>query len=293
MTQTSATAPEVTLRAAESADADACARILFDAFGQIHDHHRFPRDFPSMEAATGMLAAWVPHPQIWGVVAEVDDLIVGSNFLDERDPIAGVGPITVDPGGQNSGVGRKLMEAVIERGKDAPGIRLVQDGFHMRSLSLYTSLGFEVTATCIVMSGIPKGDAERVDVRPLSESDLAECEALCMKVHGFTRTGALRDSLQVFAPQVAERDGRIVAYATTLNFWPMAYGVAETEEDMQGLLLGAAEATGEPLALLAPLRSGLFRWCLAHGMRCVKPMNVMARGSYEEPQGSWFPSVLY
>jgi hypothetical protein len=163
----------------------------------------------------------------------------------------------------------------------------------MRSLSLYTSLGFEVTASCIVMSGIPKGDAERVDVRPLSESDLAECEALCMKVHGFTRTGALRDSLQVFAPQVAERDGRIVAYATTLNFWPMAYGVADTEEDMQGLLLGAAEATGEPLALLAPLRSGLFRWCLAHGMRCVKPMNVMARGSYEEPQGSWFPSVLY
>ena len=30
------------------------------------------------------------------------------------------------------------MEAVIERGKDAPGIRLLQDGFHMRSLSLYT-----------------------------------------------------------------------------------------------------------------------------------------------------------
>ena len=32
------------------------------------------------------------------------------------------------------------MEAVIERGKDAPGIRLVQDGFHMRSLSLYRRL---------------------------------------------------------------------------------------------------------------------------------------------------------
>ena len=30
------------------------------------------------------------------------------------------------------------MEAVIERGEDAPGIRLLQDGFHMRSLSLYT-----------------------------------------------------------------------------------------------------------------------------------------------------------
>jgi predicted N-acetyltransferase YhbS len=294
MTQTtSTTGAAVALREVQPADEETCARILFDAFGQIHDHHRFPRDFPSMEAATGMLGAWVPHPNVWGVVAEVGGRIVGSNFLDERDPIAGVGPITVDPNGQNSGVGRKLMEAVIERGQDAPGIRLVQDGFHMRSLSLYSSLDFEVTASCVVMSGIPEGHAERADVRPLTEDDLEECEALCKKVHGFTRTGALRDALQAFAPRVAVHNGRIVAYATTLNFWPMAYGVAETEDDMKELLLGAAERAGEPLALLVPLRSGLFPWSLAHGMRALKPMNVMARGAYEEPQGSWFPSVLY
>jgi predicted N-acetyltransferase YhbS len=287
----------IAIREVQPADAEACAQILFDAFGGIHDHHRFPRDFPVMEAATGMLSAWIPHPAVWGVVAEIDGQIVGSNFLDERDPVAGVGPITVDPNGQNSGVGRKLMEAVLERGKDAPGIRLVQDGFHMRSLSLYTSLGFEVTASCILMNGTPEptpdGRGKDVDVRPLTEDDLEECEALCRKVHGFTRTGALRDSLQAFAPQVAVRDGRIVAYATTLSFWPMAYGVAETDDDMKGLLLGAKEMTEEPLALLVPLQSGLFRWCLAGGMRAIKPMNVMSRGSYEEPQGAWFPSVLY
>jgi GNAT superfamily N-acetyltransferase len=294
MTPTTSTAKAaITLHEAEPADVDICARILFDAFGGIHDHHRFPRDFPSVEAAAGMLAAWIPHPAVWGVVAEIDGRIVGSNFLDERDPIAGVGPITVDPRGQNAGVGRKLMEAVLERGKDAPGIRLVQDGFHMRSLALYTSLGFDVTTSCVVVSGIPEGSIHRTEVRRLTENDIEECEALCMRVHGFTRTGALRDSLQVFAPQVAVRDGRIVAYATTLNFWPMAYGVAETEDDMKGLLLGAKETTGEALALLVPLRSSLFPWCLAHGMRAVKPMNVMARGPYEEPRGSWFPSVLY
>jgi GNAT superfamily N-acetyltransferase len=284
---------EVTLREVRPEDADACARILFDAFGGIHDHHRFPRDFPSMEAATGMLAAWIPHPAVWGVVAEKDGRVIGSNFLDERDPIAGVGPITVDPNGQNKGVGRQLMEAVIERGRDAPGIRLLQDGFHMRSLSLYSSLGFEVTASCIVMSGAPEGHAQGVDVRPLTESDVEECGAVCEKVHGFPRTGALRDALQAFAPYVAVRDGRIVAYATTLNFWPMAHGVAETDDDMKGLLLGAGEATGEPVSLLVPLRSDLFPWSLAHGLRALKPMNVMARGFYQEPQGAWFPSVIY
>ena len=293
-TVTTAAGKEVTLRPAEQADADEVARICFEAFGGIHDHHRFPRDFPTLEAALGLMSMWIPHPQVWGVVAEVDGKIVGSNFLDERDPIPGVGPITVDPEGQNSGVGRRLMEAVLERGKDAPGIRLVQDGFHMRSLSLYTSLGFDVTASCVVMKGMPRGEPiEGVEVRPLTEDDLDECEALCKKVHGFTRTGALRDSLRAFAPYAAVRDGKIVAYASVLTFWPMAYGVAETGEDMAALLLGAAADLGEEIALLVPLQSGLFRWCLEQGIRGVKPMNVMARGKYQEPRGAWFPSVLY
>jgi GNAT superfamily N-acetyltransferase len=295
MTQTTSTRDAaVVLREAEPADAEACARIVFDAFASIHDLHRFPRDFPVPEAAVGMMAAWVPHPAIWGVVAEVDGRIVGSNFLDERDPIAGVGPITVDPAGQNAGVGRKLMEAVLERGRQARGIRLVQDGFHMRSLSLYTSLGFDVTAACVVMSGEPRGTgAAGVEVRPLAEEDLEECEALCKRVHGFERTGALRDAMQAFNAYAAVRDGRIVAYASTVTFWQMGHGVAENEDDMKGLLLGAAAAEGEPIALLVPLQSGLFRWCLEQGLRAVKPMNVMARGEYQEPQGSWFPSVLY
>jgi hypothetical protein len=73
----------------------------------------------------------------------------------------------------------------------------------------------------------------------------------------------------------------------------MAYGVAESEADMQALLLGAAAAVEEPIALLAPLQSDLFGWCREQGLRAVKPMNVMARGDYQEPRGSWFPSVIY
>ena len=238
---------EITLRPAEPADTDELARIVFEAFGDIHDHHRFPRDFPALEAAAGMMGAWIPHPAVWGVVAEADGKIVGSNFLDERDPIRGVGPITIDPKAQNSGVGRRLMEAVIDRGKDAPGIRLLQDGFHMRSLSLYTRLGFDTKAPCIVMQGEPRGaPADGVEVRPLTEDDLEECEALCKKVHGFERTGALRDAVLHMpnTPFAALRDGRIVAYASAVDFWPMAHGVAETDEDMQALLLGSGGRRG-------------------------------------------------
>jgi predicted N-acetyltransferase YhbS len=284
----------MTLREIRPDDAEACARIVFEAFGGIHDHHRFPRDFPTLEAATALMETWIPHPHVWGVVAESDGRIVGSNFLDERDPIAGVGPITVDPRGQNSGVGRRLMEAVLERGKDAPGVRLVQDGFHMRSLSLYASLGFDVIASCVLMTGTPRDESPGgVDVLPLTDDDLEECGALCTAVHGFSRTGALRDAVHAFEPITARRRGRLVAYATTVTFWPMAHGVARKEEDMKALLLAGAAAGREPLALLVPLQSGLMRWCLEQGLRATKPMNVMARGRYEEPRGSWFPSVLY
>jgi predicted N-acetyltransferase YhbS len=296
MTPTTSTtaAGEVTLREVAPGDAEACAQILFDAFGAIHDHHRFPRDFPALEAATGLMATWVPHPSVWGVVAERDGRIVGSNFLDERSPIRGVGPITVDPEGQNAGVGRRLMEAVLERGEGAPGIRLLQDGFHMRSLSLYESLGFDVKDPVAVASGSPSsGPPDEVEVRALEEGDLDECEALCKKVHRFERTNELRDAIQAFSPFVAVRDGRITAYASSVAFWPMNHGVAESDQDMQALLLGAAAAVEEPIAFLVPLRSELFRWSLGAGLRLVKPMNLMALGEYQEPRGSWFPSVLY
>jgi predicted N-acetyltransferase YhbS len=288
------TTGEVTLRAPEPADRDECARICFEAFGAIHDEHRFPRDFPAIEMAAGMVGMLISSPHHWGVVAERDGRILGSNFLDGRDPIRGVGPITVDPHAQNSGVGRTLMEAALEHGAGATGIRLLQDAFHMRSLSLYTSLGFVVKEPVVVVQGTPRSHAPAdVEVRALEEGDVAECEELCEQVHGFARTGELRDAIRTFAPLVALRDGRVVAYATSVTFWQMAHGVAEGDEDMEALLLGAAAAVDEPLALLAPLRSQLFRWCLGQGLRLVKPMNLMALGEYQEPRGAWFPSVLY
>jgi hypothetical protein len=51
---------DVTLRPAEQTDTETLARICFEAFGEIHDHHRFRRDFPSLEAAQEPRRAWFP-----------------------------------------------------------------------------------------------------------------------------------------------------------------------------------------------------------------------------------------
>jgi GNAT superfamily N-acetyltransferase len=294
---TPATGTSIELRAIEPTDADECARIVYEAFGGIHDYHRFERDFPSIEAASPLTSAFIAHPSIWGVVAESGGRILGSNFLDERGPIRGLGPTTVDPRAQGRGVGRRLMEAALERSRRAAGVRLFQDSFNVASLSLYASLGFEVKESAVVIGGRPRsGATAAIEVRPLEESDLGKCEELCLRVHGFERTNELRDAIQnqVLSPFVARRDGRITAYATTLTFFPAAYAVAETEDDMRALILGALAAGDGRASFLLPTRqAGLFRWCLKEGLRVVKPMTYMAIGEYGEPNGCWIPSVLY
>src|SRR5437899_12878999 len=84
------------------------------------------------------------HPGFYCVVAEMDSRIAGSNCLDERSRITGIGPVTVDPAIQNRAIGRKLMQAVVDRSweRGFPGTRLVQSAFHNRSLPLYAKMGF-------------------------------------------------------------------------------------------------------------------------------------------------------
>jgi hypothetical protein len=149
----------------------------------------------------------------------------------------------------------------------------------------------------VLLSGRPRAAVRRgVEVRPLEQGDIPAAEALALRVHGFERTRELRDALAAppLTPFAAIRGGRITAYATTLTFFPAAYAVAETDDDMKDLVTGALAATREPGSFLLPARqSELLRWALAEGLRVVKPMTYMTAGEYREPDGAWIPSVLY
>jgi len=81
------------------------------------------------------MAMLLGHPRFHSVVAEQDGRIVDSNLLDERSSVHGTGPITVDPAGQNRGVGARLMQDVIARSarQGAAGVRLLQAGFQLSS----------------------------------------------------------------------------------------------------------------------------------------------------------------
>jgi predicted N-acetyltransferase YhbS len=283
----------VTIRRAKPEDVPACGQICYEAFHKISTDHNFPPDSPSPEAGVGLMTQMFSHPGVYCVVAEVNGRVVGSNCLDERDAIAGVGPITIDPKTQNRGVGRKLMNAVIDRARErkVAGVRLVQAAFHNRSLSLYTTLGFDVREPLATIQGPPiKKTYDGFTLRAAQASDIEACNQVALRVHGHHRGGELADAIRQRTATVVERYGRITGYASSLAFY--GHAVAETNPDLQAII-AAADSFAGPGILVPSRNSELFRWCLANGLRVVQPMTLMSMGLYNEPKGAFLPSVLY
>lgn len=286
-------AMKLTLRECRTKDAPACGEICFTAFKTVANHHNFREDFPNSEITTNMLTGLIAHPRFYGVLAELDGEIVGSNFLDERASIAGVGPITIATGLQNGKIGKELMINVIDRAKEKgfAGIRLLQVAYNNKSLSLYAKLGFNVQTSLAAMQGPPiKHRIEGYTVRPALKVDTDACNAVCEYVHGHNRSGELSDALQQGTALVVEHEDRIVGYTTGLAYF--GHSVAESNEGLKALISAVDKFQG-PGILVPTSNHELFRWCLKHNLRVVHVMNLMSIGLYNEPKGSYLTSILY
>jgi GNAT superfamily N-acetyltransferase len=283
----------ITIRKGETDDAGECGRICYEAFRAIAQAHNYPPDFPSVEIAQGLMRMILGHPGFYGVVAEQNGKIIGSNFLDERNSISGVGPITVDPAVQNTGTGASLMRAVMERSAERKfaGIRLVQTAYHCRSLSLYSKLGFDIREHLSCFQGRPIGQTlPGYNVSAATEDDFSACNALCLSIHGHHRGGELTDAIKQGTARVVERSGRIRGYTTQIAFFGHAIG--ETTDDLKALI-GAADAFVGPGFLVPSRNSALMRWCLGNGLRVVHMDTLMTIGLYNEPKGAYLPAIHY
>ena len=127
-------------------------------------------------------------------------------------------------------------------------------------------------------------------VRVMVEGDEPACASLCERVHGFVRTGELREAIAHGTGRVVERNGRLTGYACGFGYF--GHAVAETTDDLKALIASAEEVSGP--GILVPLRNTeLFRWCLDNGMRVFQPMTLMTIGMYNEPRAAYLPSVSY
>ncbi|MFZ0698063.1 MAG: GNAT family N-acetyltransferase [Nitrososphaeraceae archaeon] len=290
----------IRLRPGSIDDADKVGKIIFEAFSAIADKHGFQSEFPSVDTGRGLASSFLSNPGFYSVVAEDTsgedkDKVVGSNFLDERSNIvAGVGPITVDPKNQNKGIGRQLMTNVLERAKNKnfPAIRLLQASYHNRSLALYASLGFEIREPISTMQG--KTIQEIIpgrSVRKATESDVESCNAICKIVHGHDRNGELRDSVKQGSAKVVLHGDKITGYTSGLTYFN--HSVGSTNDDLKALISSATDYYGGPGILIPTRNTQLFRWCLNNGLKLVQQLTLMTIGLYNQPAGSYMPSILY
>jgi hypothetical protein len=127
-------------------------------------------------------------------------------------------------------------------------------------------------------------------VRPATQTDLAACNAVCRRVHGFDRSAELADAIMRNTATVVGHLGRITGYATEIGLF--AHAVGESNEDLKALIGASAAFTGP--GFLVPTRNhDVFRWCLDRGLRLVNQRTLMTMGLYNEPAGAYLPSILY
>jgi ribosomal protein S18 acetylase RimI-like enzyme len=264
-------------------------RVLYEAFYDIATRHGFPPDFPSVEVATQVAGLFVQIEGIYSVAA-VDGGVKGSNHILQFDTVAGIGPITVDVAAQGDGIGRKLMQDVMRNAREAgfEMIRLQQDSYNMQSLALYASLGFDVREPTSFMA-LAGGNAD-ASVRAATPADADAMDALCQEVYGFSRRTEVATLMGAGVPALVLDRGGIKGYLTGSA---LGHGVAQSDDDLVTLMTAMGATMPEAHAFV-PLRcAGLYRKALAAGHRNTKVMNLMSVGPYEEPRGTYAPSVMF
>jgi GNAT superfamily N-acetyltransferase len=268
------------------------ARICHLAFNTLHQRHQVAPDFPTQDAARAAMDVVLRRPDYPGVVAVEGGRILGSNFLMLADEVAGVGPITVEPGEQSRGVGRLLMQWAIDEARrrrgDRPHVRLFQESVNAASLSLYTRLGFRWRDSAAVMFPEPRKSTR---CRPLTADDLDDVERLSVETYGYSRRNDAARLLEMGIPGTkCERHGRNAAYHFATLF---GHGAAETGHDLIEAAAHTASGVDRPVSVtIVPMSQDLFAAALDAGFRVAKTLSYMSLETYRPPKGPCTPSIL-
>ena len=269
-------------------------RICYEAFKELHDRHRLPLDVPSATLARQLLGMMVSRSDFYSVVALLEGQVVGSNFLCFSDPVAAIGPITVEPGLQGQGIGLALMQDVVDHGRrrGIERIRLMQETINAGSLSLYASMGFDSREEVAYLQAAA-APAEDPSVRPVTDKDLAAVEKLSADIYQTSRRNEVAAAIRYgFTPLLRQRDGRVTGYLIPGLF---GHGVAESADDACALVGEMARRLPpEAARFFCPVRqANFYRQVLKMGCRTIKVLTLMTLGPYEPPREVWLPSVLY
>jgi ribosomal protein S18 acetylase RimI-like enzyme len=281
----------IEIRRPEQHDVPEIARILYDAFYDIATTHGFPPDFPNIEFCQAIVGLLMSNEQVYSACAYDGDRPRGSNYMNMWGDAAGIGPISVDLDAQGEGIGKSLMLDALQKARESgfEMVRLMQDSFNMRSLALYSSLGFDVKEPVAYMQLSDKGAIDP-DFRTATPADFDAMDDLCRSIYHISRKNEYASLMQSGFPASVIDRGHIAGY---LIGTAIGHGVAETDDDLLALYSSVGATAPGSLANCCLRQGGLYRRALAAGHRNQKVMNLMAYGPYEDPVGTWCPSVMF
>ncbi|MDE1180881.1 GNAT family N-acetyltransferase [Paraburkholderia sp.] len=256
-----------------------------------------------IDAAHGLSIAvrWPHRAEDWrfaleagaGFVAELDGVVIGTAlFWAFGADRASLGMVIVSPDYQGHGIGRKLMELLLEQTAG----RITFLHATPAGKPLYEKLGFEAfgwtqqhqgTISPPPLAALPDGER----LRPLSAEDLPRVIELASRASGLDRSAVLPALLEVAQGIGLERDGELIGFSILRRFGRghvIGPVVAAEPGDLSGVKAlvhhWLAAMPDEFMRIDIPAECGLAEWLVALGMAHVDTPLKMVRNAPTAPQ---------
>jgi len=300
---------DLKVRPIEKDDMNKAAEICQEAFNTFNASVGLDPEFPPVEVVNvpEFLLGQAFTDGFKGFVCTNKGEVVGSNLIELRDGIGGIGPISVSTNGQNTGAGRLLMQACMKAAADAgiESVRLHGIASNKKSVSLYLDSGFDPVCTCGHYEGFCTAEApEGYTSKPLSVEVVDECSKLHRKINGSQRSKDIASMIGCPHPNcvVMDSKGKVVAYTT--GSFLSGHTVADSEDALKALIVAqskaikAAQDAGAPIppttVFVPHAYAEVTRWLCRNGFRLNRQVIQMSYGPHRQPRrGFYFPAIQY
>ncbi|RLU11372.1 GNAT family N-acetyltransferase [Pseudomonas prosekii] len=219
-----------------------------------------------------------------GFVALDDERLMGTAFTCPQGDYATIGLVIVSSDYQGKGIGRALMELVLDACQTrTPILNATRAG-----ALLYVSQGFVEFGQIAQHQGLAHVPALQPLVgaktcRPLRDADKANVLELANAATGMERGAVINELLGIAKDSVGiEHNGRLCAFAMLrvcgrgLSIGPVVAENLDQARHLIGVLL--AQVPGEFVRVDIPADCGLGDWLETVGLMAVDSVTQMARG---------------
>jgi predicted N-acetyltransferase YhbS len=256
-------------------------------------------DLPSAHGLTQALR-WAHRLEDWqfllrvgtGFVAEESGKLIGTGLCWKFGIThASLGLIIVSPERQGKGIGRELMNLVLEE----LGDRCILLNATPAGQPLYEKLGFVPTGTVDQHQGTmqqtsPIALAAGERIRPVAAGDLKVLAELATRALGMPREEMMAQVLNLAEGVLIEKDGEPLGFSMIRRFGRghmIGPVVAPDTERAKALIAHWAEAyAGSFVRVDATGASGLTAWLESLGLPLIEPGVAMVRGLVPASDGT-------